>query len=137
MFSLTKDKRGVILIVVMGTIAVIVVLANVVLRIMTSQASLTQHQVSRIQAYYASMAGVNYALEKLRLGQWSAGLYSICNSGGCDVSDPEFPSPTSNVTRIDIRITSRGNPTYCPSSSVPADIHFCVQATAVYNRPNI
>lgn len=66
--SKEKGQKGVVLLLVLGTLLVVIILANVVLSIVSSQSRLTHHQVSRIQAYYASQAAVNYALEKLRLG---------------------------------------------------------------------
>ncbi len=61
-----RDKRGIILFIVIGIIIVVVILSAVILRIISNQARLTHHQVSRIQAQYAAKAGVLYALDKLR-----------------------------------------------------------------------
>jgi|GEM_PF-859879 len=61
------NRRGVALYLVLSILLVVVILANVVLSLINSQSKLTHHQVRRIQAYYAAQAGVNYALENLRL----------------------------------------------------------------------
>jgi Tfp pilus assembly protein PilX len=61
------NKRGVALYFVLATLLVVIILANVILSLIGSQTRLTSHQVKRIQAYYAAQAGVNYALERLRL----------------------------------------------------------------------
>lgn len=65
-----RQNKGVVLLFVLGTILITVILANVVLRIMLNQSRLTHHQISRIRAYYADLAGMNLALEKIRLGDW-------------------------------------------------------------------
>jgi len=77
-FSL--NKKGIILYLVLGTIMIVVVLANIVLTVILSQSRLTHHQVSRIQAYYAGLAGMNYAFEQLRLGNWQTGTYELNDS---------------------------------------------------------
>ncbi|MBL7151154.1 MAG: hypothetical protein ISS32_01750 [Candidatus Omnitrophica bacterium] len=66
-----KNKKAVALLLVLVTIVVVVILASVALRLILNQFRLTHHQVSRIRAYYASFAGMNLALEKIRLGDWS------------------------------------------------------------------
>ncbi|MDI6606000.1 MAG: hypothetical protein QME65_02510 [Candidatus Omnitrophota bacterium] len=65
-----NNNKGVALLLVFATIVVVVILANVALRLILNQFRLTHHQVSRIRAYYASLAGMNLALEKIRLGEW-------------------------------------------------------------------
>lgn len=52
-------------------ILVVILLATVILRIISSQARLTHHQLSRIKAYYAAKAGMNLALDNLRTGTWT------------------------------------------------------------------
>jgi Tfp pilus assembly protein PilX len=89
MLKLKTNRRGVALIMVLGTLLVVLTLANIILNIILSQSRLTHHQVSRIQAYYAGLAGVNYAIDKLRLGndpEWSVtGNYTH------NLTDPDFP----------------------------------------------
>ncbi|MFA5411320.1 MAG: hypothetical protein WC321_05630 [Candidatus Omnitrophota bacterium] len=112
------NKKGIALFIVLGTLLLIIVLANIILVIMLSHSRLTQHQVSRIQAQYASMAGLNYALEMLRLNNapWTtAGTYNICNSnpscntltpsGGCTANEPNLPCSVGFVA-----VTISGSP---------------------------
>ncbi len=72
MFDFKLKERGVALFVVLATIFVVVLLANICLNIMVSQSRLTHHKVNRIQAYYAGWAVINYAQEELRRGKWTA-----------------------------------------------------------------
>src|SRR3989338_8459923 len=67
-FIFSNHKRGVVLFIVLGTLLVVVSLATVILSLILSHARLTHHQTSRIHAYYAALAGMNYAIEKLRVG---------------------------------------------------------------------
>jgi len=85
-YSAKISRKGVALFIVLGTIIIVLTFATVILSIIASQARLTHHQVSRIQAYYASMAGVNYATEMLRNGTWSP---AVARSE--PLSDPDFP----------------------------------------------
>jgi len=66
-------KKGIALLMVLGTLLVVTILAFIMLNIMLNHSRLTQHQVGRIQAYYAAYAGMNYALEMLRTGVWTVG----------------------------------------------------------------
>lgn len=75
---------------VLGTILIIVVLANVVLTIILSQTRLTRHQIARIQAYYAAYAAMNLTFDQLRQNLWTTGAYSLCRAG-CTVNDPDIP----------------------------------------------
>ena len=69
-------RKGAVLFIVLGTILIVMILANIILNIMLSQSRLTQHQVSRIQAYYASLAGMNYALEEIRINELNWTFYN-------------------------------------------------------------
>lgn len=104
---LKDNEKGMALMIVLGTLLVVVILANVILGIVSSQSRLTHHQISRIQAYYAAQAGINYALEKLRLGNdttcWPAtGTYSHIITRGpaaspCDLFDSSLPVSISYI----------------------------------------
>lgn len=86
------NRRGVILFVVLGVIIVVVTLATVVLRIISSQSRLTHHQVSRIQAQYAAKAGMVLAFDKLRRGVWTQDAVNIkyyCINGKPSSTDPD------------------------------------------------
>ena len=83
-------RKGIATLLVLFVILLTVIIANAVLIIISSQFRLSHHQVTRIKAFYAAQAGINYAIEKQRLGQWGTGTYDICSSG-CDVNDPDIP----------------------------------------------
>jgi len=104
------NNKGVALIIVLATILAIVILANLIMTMMLSSSRLTHHKVSRIQGYYASLAGVNYAINRLALktdALWPAtGTYvrNICNTNAgctfsaavplpatCHINEPNFP----------------------------------------------
>lgn len=105
------NKKGVALYFVLAVLLVVVLLANIVLNFVSSQRRLTTHQVKRVQAYYAAQAGVNYALEQLRLNAtWAAaagGTYRICggaynstnpaNCTGNNIVEASFPSSVNYV----------------------------------------
>jgi Tfp pilus assembly protein PilX len=125
-YTFLYHKKGVVLLIVLGTLLVVASLATVILSLILSHARLTHHQTSRIQAYYAAMAGVNYALEQLRTGSCTAG--SPCTM-------PPFASddfkPASIVgNSISITIISAGS-AGCLSPPAPAG-GACVSATANY-----
>lgn len=108
-------KRGIVLFITLGMLLVVMALANVILSIISSQSRLTHHQASRIQAYYASQAAVNYTLEKLRTGDanWipspdtipNTRTHTLCRSG-CDINEPDLPAP---IQRVDITIEAAGS----------------------------
>jgi Tfp pilus assembly protein PilX len=137
-----RTKIGVILFIVVGVILVVSILAILVLGVVSSQARLTHHQISRIQAQYVAKAGMVYALEMLRKGTAAGGWgYSVappvnsCRNatGGCLVTDPNFPS---SVVNQQFRII------FCPAGSTcqytsdpctpPPGSNFCVNSTAVF-----
>jgi len=114
MFKLRFNKKGVVLLIVLGTLLVVVSLATVVLSLMLSHSRLTHHQTSRIQAYYAAMAGVNYAIEKLRVGNdanWpAAGTYAryLCRSGCSGAGDVNDPDLSNSIQQVEITVGSPG-----------------------------
>ena len=129
-------KRAIVLIMVLATLLVVAILATILLNIILSHSRLTHHQVSRIQAYYAAMAGMNYTLEQLRTGAWTFSPNSCPDPAGCNLSDPDFP-PTIQSVRV----------VFCPQGQVcngatascnppvGSGINFCVNSTANYLRP--
>ncbi len=130
MFKPGISQKGVALYLVLATLLVVIVLANVVLSIISSQSRLTHHQISRIQAYYADMAGINYAFEMLRTGTWtipaSSASYTLtlCRSG-CSINEPDLPS---SVTLVNIVVSGNAVSGCHP----PAGIPVCISATANY-----
>ncbi|MCX5714045.1 MAG: hypothetical protein NT033_04405, partial [Candidatus Omnitrophica bacterium] len=87
--------RGTALFLVLAVVFVVVALANIILSFMHSQSRLTHHQVSRIQAYYAAQAGMNYALEQLRTGNWKAGENYTSRQGSSYTYNSTLDSITS------------------------------------------
>ncbi len=63
-------RKGVAMFMVLATILIVVVLANVALTIVANQGRLTRHEVGRIQAYYAAQAGLEYTMMKIKVGDW-------------------------------------------------------------------
>jgi Tfp pilus assembly protein PilX len=115
----SADKqRGVVLYLVLATIMIVVILANIVLNVVLSQTRLTHHQVSRIQAYYAGLAGMNYALEQLRTGNWTAPAVHPLPA------DNSFPHTIRGVTIV---LDPPGNAPPCNSTCT------CVNVTVDYN----
>ena len=113
------DRRGFALYLVLAVLLVVVILANVILNLITSQSKLTHHQVKRIQAYYAAQAGVQYALENLRVnnsawmttpGGGSRDFYICRQSGGAapctavvapNITDSDLP-PVIDFVKITV-----------------------------------
>jgi len=139
MFEFKFNKKGIALIIVIGLLFVVSSLTVVILSIILTNSRLTYHQTGRIQAYYAAMAGVNYGLEKLRIGSWVVGTKPAECSGSpaaytCttlfddgDFNPPVLVNPTNGVT---ITIKSAGAD--CPAPLGGA----CVSATADYSYTN-
>jgi len=135
MFKIRFNKKGVALLIVLGMLLIVTSLVAVILSIILSHPRLTHHEASRIQAYYAALAGINYAIEKLRLGDdsnWQApatgASYTryLCNSGCTgpgDINDVDLPNPivqvVITVTGISgsppIQINAKAIYTYTPS----------------------
>jgi len=93
----SNHKRGIVLFIVLGTLLVVASLATVILSLILSHGRLTYHQTSRIQAYYASMAGMNLARENLWNETWTTGTYHLCKSdcSSPDVNDWDIPYPVT------------------------------------------
>lgn len=113
-----QAKKGILLFMVLGMILIIVILAVVILSIISSQSRLTHHQVSRIQAFYAAQAGMNYAVEMLRIGPAGGGwdVTSCPPPGGCPLNDADFPHTIVQPIIIIIKSTG-GDPS--PEGSGP------------------
>jgi hypothetical protein len=137
--KVSLDNRGVVLLVVVATIMIAVVLAGVVLKVVSSQARLSHHDVSRVQAYYASIAGVNYAFEQLRKGAagggWVVGANCIASSpcekkfDDGDFYPPVLINPINGVSII-IRPAQSSNsaaPCYNPPGG-----NACISVNATY-----
>lgn len=129
-----NNSRGMALFIVLGIFFIVVLLANITLGIISSQSRLTRHNISRIQAYYAALAGVNYAYEMMRTGAWpvpsgaSPDYYSICRTGSsCNYTDPDLPASISDG-KVYITIYRSGAANCAP----PAGTAACISASVDY-----
>lgn len=124
------------MLMVLTTLLVAAILGAILMNFMASQARLTHHQVSRIQAYYAAYAGMNYAYERLRTGTWTAGPPGgNCNAGApCHLNTLDlnftatFPGSISDVEITLVPI----NTAPCINPPVPAGINACISSQAIY-----
>lgn len=95
------SQKGIALYLVLATLFIVFVLGTIILNFMSSQSSLTHHQVSRVQAYYAAQAALNYALDMLRKDPaWQVNTTfqrTMCASG-CDIDDEDLPSVINYIT---------------------------------------
>ncbi|MBM3249842.1 MAG: hypothetical protein FJZ09_03220 [Candidatus Omnitrophica bacterium] len=124
-----RGEKGIALFLVLGTLLVVIILTNVILVLMSSQSRLTHHQVSRIQAYYASMAGVNYAYDQLRKQ-----LINVPPSSATTVTlhDENFPGSIVNKD-VTIVIATEGYNFPDGTTCVPAGgSSHCIRSTATY-----
>ncbi len=143
--KINAGKRGIAIYLVLGALIMAVVLAKVILNLILNQASITHHRLSRVQAYYASLAGMNYALEKLRTGQWVVGN-DCTNAAPCNVNFEryyDFPASisyfnNSSQKQFQITICNHGD-TYegseCNTTNLPAGTNTCVYSTVKYTAP--
>ncbi len=101
MFKMINDKKGFALMVVLAFTIIIVIIAGTVLAILTSQGRLSEHQFRRTLAYYSANAGIQYALEMLRLGTTNFDGYTCtcCDdpNSACDLS-PDLELEQNNQT---------------------------------------
>jgi len=82
---LNLNNKGIALFIVLMTVIISIILANIVLGLMLTQNRLSHHTVSRIQAYYAGLAGVRYANEMIRTGVWTAANSKLPTDSGSPV----------------------------------------------------
>ena len=134
-----RGNRGVVLVIVLGVLLISVILASVVLNIIRSHSRLTHHQLSRIQAYYAGMGAINYALNQLYKGNFVAG--TDCRPAGAadprcvfsrdsETIDPSFAADFPQSLRsVRIVIRTRTDAGCNP----PAGINTCVGAVTEYS----
>jgi Tfp pilus assembly protein PilX len=105
-------KKGAALLFVLGTLLIVTILANVIMGIMLSQSRITHHEISRIRAYYAASALMNYTLDMLRVGTWTAnplgGAIKYACLNGC--VDTVTPSYTINDSDIPYNVQVAINP---------------------------
>lgn len=133
MFKRILYKKGVALYMVIASILIAMVFAAVILNLVLSQSRLSIHSTSRIQAYYAALAGANYAFDMLRTGVWPSsgpyGNHAMCQSlasppagCSCDIEEPNLPN---TISCVDIGI----NGVTGPGGTLR------IQTTVVYTAP--
>ncbi|MDD5432931.1 MAG: hypothetical protein PHO70_08135 [Candidatus Omnitrophica bacterium] len=136
-----RNDRGVILFIVLGTILVVVFLANAILALISNQTRFTHHQVSRIQGYYASWAGINYAYEMLSNGGLAIPtvnnprIITMCApGGGCTINENFDNNAAGTRTAVQsVRITIANiNDAICGNPPPPAGAQACIRSTADY-----
>ena len=121
------NKKGAIFLTVLGTILVVVVLANVVLHLILNQAKLTHHQIARIQAYYAAQAGLVYAWEQLRAGDYTIAARN-CESG-CDVPITQSDFKPFTLTQAKVFIIPEGS---AGCLNPPQGSNACISSEVTY-----
>jgi Tfp pilus assembly protein PilX len=101
-------KKGVALFITLAAVAIVIILANIVINIMSNQGRLTHHQVSRIKAYYAAQAGMVYTLEMIKNGVWTvdpANTRYACHRSCIDSVSPTFTIPTDPDIPYNVQVT--------------------------------
>lgn len=145
------NRKGVVLFIVLAVLMIVIILASVILSIMSSQFRLTHHQVSRIQAYYASMAGINLAYDMLsqgdnNVGNWpqpatvtpnlfySRFLCKTASSGAnCNTADAIVDSNIpSSIQVVQITVTDKNAANPPRPCSPPQDSQVCIDATTTF-----
>jgi Tfp pilus assembly protein PilX len=96
------NRSGMALYIVLSVLIVVSLVAGMFLNLILSQSTLTKHQVSRTQAYFAGRMGMNYAIEMLRQNDsnWNSPLSfnrTICRAG-CTKNEPDLPAAINNIT---------------------------------------
>jgi Tfp pilus assembly protein PilX len=124
MSQFNLKEKGVALLVVLATILVVVILANIALNFMVSQSRLGTHKVNRLQAYYAGLAATNYAHEMLRSGTWDP---TSCLAGCAFPNDANFPASVQQP--LNIVFTPAGGACGAPAGSI------CVSVQVQYLDP--
>jgi Tfp pilus assembly protein PilX len=71
--EILSGRKGIALLIVLCSIVIVAILANIILSVALNQARLTKHRISRVQAYYAAQMGMVYGIEKVKNGWTGAG----------------------------------------------------------------
>ena len=83
-----RPVQGVALVAVLTVLLVVAILGSIMAMLMSSQGTLTHHQIQRVRASYAAQAGINLAYSKLCQGVWAYNTnYALnCVSAACTAS---------------------------------------------------
>jgi hypothetical protein len=111
-------KKGAALYMVIASILIALVFSGIILNLVLSQGRFSLHSASRLQAYYAALAGANYASEMFRTGAWSTSssqVHAMCQSvttppAGCPTCDIEEPNLPNTIPCVDIVIDGTTHP---------------------------
>jgi Tfp pilus assembly protein PilX len=146
-FVAGKRPKGAALYLVIGTLIVVSILATVILSLVLNQTTISRHHSTRIQAYYAAQAGMNYALEMLRIGPpngWtldSADTDHTCTPAApCTITDAELPAALgAGNQQFSVVFCPRG--VVCAPSaqpcSPPEGYDYCINISVKYTSPNV
>ncbi len=108
------SRKGVVLLIVLGTVIAVSFLAAVILTMISNHSRLTHHQVNRINAYYAAKGIMNYAQDMLRKGGTAGGWDAdpavnryacLGNCAGLGVSSPTYTIPPDSDMLYNILVT--------------------------------
>lgn len=110
-----NNNKGVVLITVLIFVIIVSLLAVTVLFIMSNDARLTEADIKRIQASYASHAGIQHYLELLKTdtspGEKSIivdGFTVTANMYALPIAPAGCPSPTSGSTNANCILATCG-----------------------------
>ena len=101
---ITKDNRGVALIIVLMLLLIASALTVGFIISTDIENRVSQNQIDSIQAQYMSEAGIAYAFNKIRTGTWLLdvnGNYYWGDEDYFDIPDPYDPNHCYNITRPD------------------------------------
>jgi len=115
-----QNQKGVAMVMALSMVVLAIVLANIVMTIMLSHGRLTRHQVGRIEAYYAGLAGINMAIDRLMASDatWmpAAGgtiTRTICNNCGVAgaIQENSFaPATGSAIDQVNVTVRTLALP---------------------------
>lgn len=72
------SQRGVALLVALSVAIILVILATAMMMLVRGHYGTTANQIKHAKAYYLAEAGVQYAIARLRVGDWTyAGIHNI------------------------------------------------------------
>lgn len=102
------DRKGVALITVLGTLLFVSMIGIAILQLAISHSGLSFHQITRQRAYYASQAGLEYAMWSQRNGIDPTNSYCFNPSNGTITT--MAGSCGSSLIRVDITRTGASPP---------------------------
>lgn len=145
------NPKGVVLFIVLAVLMIVIILASIILSIMSSQFRLTHHQVSRIQAHYASLAGINLAYDMLsqadnNVGNWpqpatvTPGLFytrflcrTVSSDANCNTADAIIDANIpASIKVVQVTVTDKTAASPPRPCNPPQDSQICIDATATY-----